>query len=169
MVRLNRTHYSLPNFTSKLFPNWVLRAKFQRITQIPRNSPTQSVNSMKFALFINLLYIMFQAPAPAENPAEFQRITQIPRNSPTKSANYAKFAPFVNISYVSNTCPGREPCGIPANYANSAQFAHIVRESHEIRQICYHYILCFGGLPQQRTLSNSSELCKFHAVHPHSP
>ena len=31
---------------------------------------------------------MFQAPAPAENPAEFQRITQIPRNSPTHSANY---------------------------------------------------------------------------------
>ena len=26
---------------------------------------------------------MFQAPAPAENPAEFQRIMQIPRNWPT--------------------------------------------------------------------------------------
>ena len=46
---------------------------------------------------------MFQAPAPAENPAEFQQITQIPRNSPTKSANYAKFAPFANIiHYVSD-------------------------------------------------------------------
>ena len=32
---------------------------------------------------------MFQAPAPAENPAKFQRIMQIPRNSPTQSANYA--------------------------------------------------------------------------------
>ena len=79
---------------------------------------------------------MFQAPAPAENPAEFQRITQIPRNSPTNSANYAKFAPFVNISYVSDTCPGRELSGIPANYADSTRLTHIVRESREIRQIC---------------------------------
>ena len=136
MVWLNRTYYSLLNFTSKLFSNWVLRAKFQPITQIPRNSPTQSTNSAKFALFINLLYIVFQAPAPAENPVEFQRITQIPRNSPTKFANYVKFAPFVNISYVSDTCPGRELSGIPANYADSVRFAHIVRESREIRQIC---------------------------------
>ena len=79
---------------------------------------------------------MFQAPAPAENPAKFQRITQIPRNLPTKFANYAKFAPFVNISYVSDTCPGRELSGIPANYADSMQFAHILREPREIRQIC---------------------------------
>ena len=57
--------------------------KFQRITQIPRNSPTQSANHAKFAPFVNLLYIMFQAPAQAENPEEFQRITQIPRSSPT--------------------------------------------------------------------------------------
>ena len=79
---------------------------------------------------------MFQAPAPAENPAEFQGIMQIPRNSPTKFANYAKFAPFVNISYVSDTCPSRELSGIPANYADSAQFAHILHEPCEIRQIC---------------------------------
>ena len=57
--------------------------KFQRIMQIPRNSPTQSANHTKFAPFVNLLDIMFQAPAPAENPEEFQRIMQIPRSSPT--------------------------------------------------------------------------------------
>ena len=46
---------------------------------------------------------MFQAPAPAENPAEFQRIMQIPRSLPTQSANHAKFAPFANIiHYVSD-------------------------------------------------------------------
>ena len=46
---------------------------------------------------------MFQAPSPAENPAEFQRITQIPHNSPTQSVNHAKFAPFANITpYVSD-------------------------------------------------------------------
>ena len=79
---------------------------------------------------------MFQRPAPAENAQEFQRITQIPCNLPTQSVNYAKFAPFVNISYVSDTCPGRELSGIPANYADSAQFAHIVHKPREIRQIC---------------------------------
>ena len=46
---------------------------------------------------------MFQAPAPAENPAEFQRIMQIPCHLPTHSANHAKFAPFVHIiHYVSD-------------------------------------------------------------------
>ena len=80
---------------------------------------------------------MFQRPALAKNPQEFQQITQIPRNSPTKSANYAKFTFFlINISYVSDTCPGRELSGIPANYADSTQFAHIVHEPREIRQIC---------------------------------
>ena len=52
--------------------------EFQRITQIPRNSPTQSMNYAKFTPFVNLLDIMFQAPAPAENPQEFQLTTQIP-------------------------------------------------------------------------------------------
>ena len=46
-----KIYYPLLNFTSKLFSNWVLWAKFQRITQIPRNSPTQSANSAKFTLF----------------------------------------------------------------------------------------------------------------------
>ena len=57
--------------------------KFQQITQIPCNLPTQSANHTKFAPFVNLLDIMFQAPAPAENPEEFQRITQILCSSPT--------------------------------------------------------------------------------------
>ena len=137
MVRLNRTYYSLLNFTRKLFSNRVLRAKFQRITQILRNSPTQSANFAKFALFVNL-YIMFQAHAPAENPQEFQRITQIPRNLPTQSANHAKLAPFANIiHYVSDARPVAENSlrfqrikrnslnllTYPANYANSMHFA----------------------------------------------
>ena len=78
-------------------------AEFQRITQIPRNSPTQSANSAKFAHFVNLFYIMFQAPAPTEDAQEFQRIMQIPHNSPTQPVNHAKFAPFANITpYVSD-------------------------------------------------------------------
>ena len=72
-------------------------AEFQRITQIPRNSPAQSANYAKFAHFVNLFYIMFQAPASTENAQQFQRITQIPRSSPTQSANYAKFAPLLTL------------------------------------------------------------------------
>ena len=68
--------------------------KFQRITQIPCSSPTQSANYAKFAHFVNLFYIMFQAPAPAENPGKFQRITQIPHDSPTQSTNHANSAHF---------------------------------------------------------------------------
>ena len=85
------------------FQNCLPQPKFQRIMQIPRNSPAQSVNSAKFAHFVNLFYIMFQAPASTENAQKFQRITKIPRSSPTQSANYAKFAPFANITpYVSD-------------------------------------------------------------------
>ena len=58
---------------------------------------------VKFAHFVNLFYIMFQAPASTENAQQFQRIMQIPRNSPTYSANYAKLAPFANTTpYVSD-------------------------------------------------------------------
>ena len=118
MVRLNRTYYSLLKSTSKIvwygltvhifsllkkkkkkklqakFSKLSFPVKFQRIPQIPRNSPTQSANYAKFAHFVNLFYIMFQAPAPAENPAEFQRITQIPHDSPTQPANHANSAHF---------------------------------------------------------------------------
>ena len=71
------------------------------------------------------------------SPVKFQRITQIPRSSPTQSVNYAKFAPFANTTpYVSGTCPGREHCRIPANYANSTQFTHTVCELRKIRTFC---------------------------------
>ena len=80
MVQLNRTYYSL----------FKLQAKFSKLS----------------------------------SPVKFQRITQIPRSSPTQSVNSAKFT---------------------------------------------HFTLCFRHLPRQRTLQNSSELCKFHAIRPHSP
>ena len=112
MVRLNRTYYSLLKSTSKTvwygltvhifhlknlqakFSKLSFPVKFQQITQIPRNSPTQSANYVKFAHFANLFYIMFQAPAPAENPEKFQRITQIPPDSPTQPVNHANSAHF---------------------------------------------------------------------------
>ena len=62
---------------------------------------------------------MFQAPAPAENPAEFQRIMQIPRNWPTQSANYAKFAHFVNLFYIMFQAP--------ASAENAQEFQQIMQ------------------------------------------
>ena len=94
MVRLNRTSFFAFKKLQAKFSKLSFPVKFQRITQIPRNSPTQSANYAKFAHFVNLFYIMFQAPAPAENPAEFQRIMQIPHDSPTQPANHANSAHF---------------------------------------------------------------------------
>ena len=36
-------------------------AEFQRITQIPRSSPTQSANYAKFAHFVNIFYLCFRS------------------------------------------------------------------------------------------------------------
>ena len=83
MVRLNRTYYSLLKLQAKIFQ--IPPVKFQRITQIPRNSPTQSVNYAKFAHSVNLFYIMFQAPAPAKtlkNSSELRRFRTIRPHSP---------------------------------------------------------------------------------------
>ena len=62
------------------------------------------------------------------------------------------------------------PSQIPANYANSAQFApHSLRIPQNSHILLTYSILCFRHLPRQRTLQNSSELPKFHAIRPHSP
>ena len=62
------------------------------------------------------------------------------------------------------------PSQIPANYANSAQFApHSPRITRNSHILLTYFTLCFRHLPRQRTLQNSSELRKFHAVRPHSP
>ena len=47
----------------------------------------------------------------------------------------------------------------PTYSMNDAKFASIIDP----------FTLCFRHLPQQRTPRNSSKLCKFCAVHPHSP
>ena len=47
------------------------------------------------------------------------------------------------------------PRSSPPQSANSTKFAH--------------FTLCFRHLPRQKTLQNSSELCKFRAIRPHSP
>ena len=114
---------------------------------------------------------MFQVPAPAENPVKFQQITQIPCSLPTQSVNYAKFAHFVNsFYYVSGTCSGREPWKIPANYADSARFAHTARESREfrtLRTIIKTYVIDFQiSDHRQRTQENRSESTRFRSIRP---
>ena len=125
MVRLNRTHYSL------------LQAKFSVFQKL-------------------------------SHQVRFQRITQIPRSSPTQSANYAKFAHFVNSFYcVSGTCSGREPWKIPANYADSARFAHTARESRTLRTIIKTYVIDFQiSGHRQRTQENWSESTTFRSIRP---
>ena len=61
-------------------------AEFQRITQIPRNSPTQSANSAKFAPFAKHYTLRF-------------RCLTSGRELPKIPANQAKFAQFAHISH----------------------------------------------------------------------
>ena len=92
-------------------------------------------------------FVLWQIPS---------KLSKIRSNSPTYSANYAKFAPIINpfiLHYVSGTCLGREPSGIPVNYANSVQFTHIVRESREnLHHLLTYYTLCFRCLTSGREL-----------------
>ena len=136
MVWLNRTYYSLLNFTSKIFQNLVFRVKFKQIKHNLLNSPIYSANYAKFAPIINLFILCFRGlpqQRTLRNSSELHKFHAIRPQSLRITRNSH---PFVNISYVSDTCPGRELSGIPANYADSAQFAHIVREPREICQIC---------------------------------
>ena len=106
IIRLNRTYYSLLKFSQakllKIGSFGQNSSELRKFRAIRPHSPRIPQNSH---YSINLLYIMFQAPSLAENPAKFQRITQILRNSPTQSANYAKFAHFVNLSYIMFQAP----------------------------------------------------------------
>ena len=119
---LNRTYYSLFKLQTKFSLYNMVRLKpyilfaFQITNKIfkivfPSQIPANYANSAQFAPTvrefrkIHTFYIMFQTPAPAENPAKFQRITQISHSSPTQSANHAKFAYFVNLFYIMFQAP----------------------------------------------------------------
>ena len=55
------------------------------------------------------------------------------------------------LYHVSEACPGREPSGIPANYANSAQFAHKVCELREIRTFLLTYLMFQTPAPAENS------------------
>ena len=90
--------------------------------QIPRSSPTNSSNYVKFAPFIDPLYLMFQIHAIAENCLKFQRIRQISLNLPADAANYAKFT---------ESAPMTSRLGVnPGNSRNVQQMMQVLRLSH---------------------------------------
>ena len=68
--------------------------KFQRITQIPRSSPTPSANYAKFAPFINIIHYVSDARPVAGNAVKFQRMKQNSPDLPPYPANYANSAHF---------------------------------------------------------------------------
>ena len=112
MVRLNRTYYSCltakgPNLS---FTIWYgLTVHIIRFSNYKQN---------------------FQNCLPQPNSSELHKFRAVCPHSPRIPQNSHI------LHYVSGTCPGREPCKIPVNYANSVQFAHTVRESREIRTFC---------------------------------
>ena len=82
--------------------------------QILHNSPTTSVNYVKFAPF---MYV--------SDPCHSKELCEIPANQ----AEFTQFAHrttqnlhklLTHLYYVSEACPSRERSEIPANYANSA-------------------------------------------------
>ena len=74
----------------KIGPSSQNYSELRKFRAIRPHSPRIRQNSHILLTFS----IMFQVPAPAENPGKFQQITQIPHDSPTQSANHANSAHF---------------------------------------------------------------------------
>ena len=62
-----------------IFQNCPIKSNSSKFRAIHPHSPRIRQNSHILLTFS----IMFQVPAPAENPGKFQQITQIPHDSPT--------------------------------------------------------------------------------------
>ena len=90
MIRLNRTYYSLLNFTSKIFQNLVFRAKFKQIKQNLLNSLIYSANCAKFAPIINLFVLCFRhlpRQRTLQNSSELRKFCAILPHSPRITQN----------------------------------------------------------------------------------
>ena len=90
MIRLNRTYYSLLNFTSKIFQNLVFRAKFKQIKQNLLNSLIYSANCAKFAPIINLFVLCFRnlpRQRTLRNSSELRKFRAIRPHSPRITQN----------------------------------------------------------------------------------
>ena len=137
MIRLNSTHSFLnlqQNFSFLLLKLWQIASK---LSKIHSNSPTYSVNYAKFAPIINPFILCFRGlpwQRTFRNSSELCKFHAVRPHDPRITQNSHHLLTYYTLCF--STCPGREPSGIPANYANSTQFTHIVRKSREIRTIC---------------------------------
>ena len=138
LIWLNRTH-SFPNLQTKFFKfMFCTSVKFQRIMQIPRNSPTTSVNHVKFTPIINPFTLCFRYlpwQRTLRNSSELCKFhavrpqhLQITRNSHHLLTHY--------IVCFRCLTSGRELPKIPVNQAKFAQFAHISCELREFYAFC---------------------------------
>ena len=110
MVRLNRTYYSLLKSTSKTVWYGLTVHIFSPLKIYKQN-------------FQNYLF--------QSNSSELRKFHAIRPHSLRITQN----SHILLTYYVSGTCSGREPWKIPANYADSARFAHTARESREFRTL----------------------------------
>ena len=90
---------------------------------------------------------------------------------PKKSCEQCCICTIYSSNILVFRCPtiGRELSQISANQADFTHFATDTVNCVKLAPIINPFILCFRGLPRQRTLRNSSELCKFHTIHPQLP
>ena len=172
MVRLNRTHYSLLKiFTGKIFNFSKLshQVKFQRITQIPHNSPTQSANYAKFAHFVNISYLCFRhlpRQRTLQNSSELRKFHAIRPHSPRMTRN----SHHLFTLYICCRCltSGRERRKIPVNQVKFARFApihHELREFRALRTKINTYVIDFQiSDHRQRNQENLSESTKFRSI-----
>ena len=170
MVRLNRTYYSLLKITSKIFQ--IPPVKFQRITQIPRSSPTQvrefrKIRTIRLTCY-TLCFSHLSRQRTLQNSSKLRKFRAVRPHSPRITRNSHILLTYSTLCFrhlpqqrtLSNSSELRK------FHAIRPHSPRITRNSHILLT---YSTLCFRHLPQQRTLSNSSELRKFHAIRPHSP
>ena len=136
--------YIIINFKTTRVKTWVQISKVMpQPKSIPPGKGGKPYGKRSKSLVYNMVrlnrtyYSLFKLQAkfsknclPQSNSSELRKFRAVRPHSPRIPQNSHI------LHYVSDTCPGREPCKIPANYANSAQFAHTVREPREIRTFC---------------------------------
>ena len=104
--------------------------------QIPRNSPTQSVNRAKFAHFVNIFYLCFRhlpRQRTLQNSSELRKFHEIRPHSPRMTRN-SHHCLHYTLRFRCLTS-GRERREIPANQVKFARFAPIHRELREFRAL----------------------------------
>ena len=135
------------------------------------NSAVLSCNS-QWSMFLYYHVLLFQISDDRQrtpgNWSELSRIRSIRPHTPQMMQNSHQLLTYLH--YVSEACPGREPCRIPANYADSTRFAHTARESrefHTLRTKFQIYVIDFQiSDHRQRTQENWSEPTTFCSIRP---